>query len=499
MKPSSSLINPGSTDPEGTRLPIKLDATSNGEFEPVPLSPANNAANRLAHEAATAHAKRLTMSRRRFLVSACGAASTLLAFNAANAAAGRIGGFFDLPAEAALEPALAQAALGAGNGEFIFDVQGHFVDPNGAWLKKLPASSKPLSQMPKAGCALAAEPGAHSYLRCLGPDEFIKDVFLDSDTDMMVLSFVPSKPDAEPLTIQTADAVRKIVDRMEGMHRLLLHGRVNPNQAGDLESMDELKERWDVSAWKTYTQFGPGGKGYFLSDDIGTRFIEKARKLGVNVVCVHKGLPFGRQSYEHSQCGDIGVVAKRFPDVSFLIYHSGFVTSVPERAFEGKGAGDGIDTLIQSLIENGVAPNSNVYAELGSTWRYLMRDPEAAAHALGKLLKYCGENNVLWGTDSIWYGSPQDQIQAFRTFQIAPELRARHGYPEITPQLRAKIFGLNAARVYSINPEEVKRYARRDRIAHERLAYLEHPEPHFLTYGPKTRREFLKLPGAGQP
>jgi predicted TIM-barrel fold metal-dependent hydrolase len=494
MKPSDASI-----DPEGARLPIKLDTTSNGEFEPVPLSPANNAANRLAHEAATANAKRLAMSRRRFLVSACGAASTLLAFNAANAAAGKRGGFFDLPAEAALEPSLAQASLGGDKGEFIFDVQGHFVDPNGAWLKKLPAGSKPLSQMPKTGCAFATEPGAHSYLRCLGPEEFIKDVFLDSDTDMMVLSFVPSKPDAEPLTIQTADAVRRIVDRMEGMHRLLLHGRVNPNQEGDLESMDELKERWGVSAWKTYTQFGPGGKGYFLSDDIGTLFVEKARKLGVNVICVHKGLPFGKQSYEHSQCRDIGVVARRFPDVSFLIYHSGFVTSVPERAFEGKGAGDGIDTLIQSLIENGVAPNSNVYGELGSTWRYLMRDPEAAAHALGKLLKYCGEDNVLWGTDSIWYGSPQDQIQAFRAFQISRELRERYGYPEITPQLRAKILGLNAARVYSVNPEEIKRYARRDRIAGERLAYLEHPEPHFLTYGPKTRREFLNLPGAGKP
>ena len=46
---------------------------------------------------------------------------------------------------------------------------------------------------------------------------------------------------------------------------------------------------------------------------------------------MHKGLPFGRQSYEHSQCSDIGVVAKRFPDVNFLIYHSGFVTSVHER------------------------------------------------------------------------------------------------------------------------------------------------------------------------
>lgn len=493
MSPVNSRI-----DPDGTRLPIKLDTTSNGEFEPVPLSPVNHMANRLAHEAADTNAKRLSVSRRDFLISACGAASTLLAFNTANAAAGKTGGFFDLPAEAALEPKLAEA-IGVGRDEFIFDVQGHFVDPNGAWLQKLPAGATPLSQMPKAGCALATEPGSRSYLRCLGPEEFIKDVFLDSDTDMMVLSFVPSKPDAEPLTIQTADAVRKIVDRMEGMHRLLLHGRVNPNQAADLEAMDELKERWGVSAWKTYTQFGPGGNGYFLSDDIGTRFIEKARKLGVKIICVHKGLPFGKQSYEHSKCTDIGIVAKRFPDVAFLVYHSGFVTTVPERAFEGRGADDGIDTLIRSLVENGVAPNSNVYAELGSTWRYLMRDPEAAAHALGKLLKYCGENNVLWGTDSIWYGSPQDQIQAFRAFQIAPELRAKYGYPEMTPQLRAKIFGFSAAKVYSINPDEVKRYAGRDRIARDRLGYLEHPEPHFLTYGPKTRREFLNLPGAGQP
>jgi hypothetical protein len=162
---------------------------------------------------------------------------------------------------------------------------------------------------PKAGCALAREPGERSHLRCLGPEEFVKDVFLDSDTDLMVLSFVPSRRDAEPLTIQAADAVRRIVDRMEGTHRLLLHGRVNPNQPGDLEGMDELAQRWNVSAWKTYTQFGPGGKGFFLSDDVGTRFIEKARALGVKVICVHKGLPFGRQSYEHSQCSDIGVVA----------------------------------------------------------------------------------------------------------------------------------------------------------------------------------------------
>jgi predicted TIM-barrel fold metal-dependent hydrolase len=479
-------------DPQGQRLPIKVDATSNGEFVPVPLSPANRAGNQWAQEAASQNAKRLGLSRRDFLISACGAASTLLAFNAANAAVGKRGGFFDIEAEAALEPQLAQAKVG-GKGEFIFDVQGHFVDPTGAWVKNAPADAFKWS--PKAACALAARPGSRSYLDCLGSEEFVKDVFLDSDTDMMVLSFVPARRDSEPLTIQAADAVRRIVERLEGSHRLLIHGRVNPNQAGDLESMDELKDRWKVSAWKTYTQWGVDGKGFFLSDAVGARFIEKARALGVKVICVHKGLPFGKQSYEHSQCSDIGVVAKRFPDVSFLVYHSGFVTGVPERAYSGRGASDGIDTLIRSLLENDVKPNSNVYAELGSTWRYLMRDPDGAAHALGKLLKYCGENNVLWGTDSIWYGSPQDQIQAFRTFQISPELRAQHGYPEISAVLRAKIFGLNATAPYAISADEVKKRASSDQVARERVAYSEHPEPHYLTYGPKTRREFLNLLG----
>jgi hypothetical protein len=78
-------------DPEGTRLPIKLDSTSNGEYLPVPLAPANVAANRLAHEFASRNANRLGISRRKFLISSCGAASTLLAFNQAH---GITGGFY---------------------------------------------------------------------------------------------------------------------------------------------------------------------------------------------------------------------------------------------------------------------------------------------------------------------------------------------------------------------------------------------------------------------
>ena len=90
-------------------------------------------------------------------------------------------------------------------------------------------------------------------------------------------------------------------------------------------------------------------------------------------------------------------------------------------------------------------------------------------------------------------GSPQDQIQAFRAFQIAPALRDKHGYTEVTPELRAKIFGRNAAKVYGLSAADIKQYSASDRIARKRSAYLENPEPHFRTYGPKTRREFLSL------
>jgi hypothetical protein len=88
------------------------------------------------------------------------------------------------------------------------------------------------------------------------------------------------------------------------------------------------------------------------------------------------------------------------------------------------------------LLDNGIAPNSNVYAELGSTWRTVMGDPDQSAHVIGKLLRYVGEDRVVWGTDSIWYGSPQDQIQAFRLFQISDEFCDRYGYPKLTAQIK---------------------------------------------------------------
>jgi predicted TIM-barrel fold metal-dependent hydrolase len=481
-------------DPEGTRLPVKLDTTTNGEFEPIALEPVHHQARRLAFGAATENAKRLGQDRRTFLVSACGVATTLLGMNAAYAKAGPRGGFYELPQEAALDLHAARSAVD-GN-EFIFDVQGHFVNPTGAWLKALPPGAKPLRGFASdARCDPHKGPGELDYLKCVGPDQFVKDVFLDSDTDLMVLSFVPSTRQGEPLTIEEATATARIVERLEGTHRLLIHGRVNPNQAGDLEGMDELASRYKISAWKTYTQWGPDGVGFYLDDDPGIRMIEKARKLGVRNIAVHKGLAFGTKSYEHSTCVDVGRIAKRYPDVNFLIYHSGYAAGQKEGPHDAAKT-DGIDALVTSLQANGIKPGANVYAELGSTWRFLMRDPDSAAHGLGKLLKHCGEGNVLWGTDSIWYGSPQDQIQAFRTFQIARELRDKHGYPEITPALRAKVFGLNALKVYSISDDVLKKHVK-DRVALDRGEYRERPDPTFVTHGPRTRREFLNLKSWG--
>jgi hypothetical protein len=109
-----------------------------------------------------------------------------------------------------------------------------------------------------------------------------------------------------------------------------------------------------------------------------------------------------------------------------------------------------------------------------------------------------GEDNVLWGTDSIWYGSPQDQIQAFRAFQVAPQLQEQHGYPALTPALKRKVFGANGARVYGLDEKALRPRLEKDRVRKARLEYLPRATPDFATHGPRTRREFLAFKQAEQ-
>jgi hypothetical protein len=465
------------------RLPIKLDSTSNGEFEPVPLDAAARHARERAHGAIDEGVRRLATSRRAYLGSLLGAAATLSAFNDAFAAAGRRGGSYVLPSQARFEVAAAQTVLASD--DFVFDVQLHHVNPRGAWRQR--AGPNAFRGMPNSNC------GQTDHVECFSSGALLKDVFYDSDTAMGVLSHVPGGMSSNPLDFEAAGATRVAANALDGTQRLLLHGRCMPTLPGELDGMDAQVAQFPVAAFKTYTQFGSpdGAAGFYLDDDkFGTPFIERARKLGVKNIAVHKGLAFGARGYEYSLARDIGPVAKRQPDMTFLVYHAGYDTGVKEGPYDAQ-AKAGVDVLVRSMQEAGNP--RNVVAELGSTWRFVMRDPDQAAHLLGKLLKTFGEDRVLWGTDSIWYGSPQDQILAFRAFQISNEFQQRYGYPALTPAIKRKVFGLNAARVYGLEPDQLRKKLARDRVQKSKLDYLNDPRPSFATYGPRNRREWLAL------
>ena len=162
----------------GPILPIKMDETSNGEFPPLALPAPLRAAQAVAADRLVAHARALGQSRRGFLGSLCGAATTLLAFNQAHAALGNIGGRFAVRPDAAFEPAAAEQDL-APNGELIFDIQTHLVDPNGTWRSNAGRGfERILAWWPQGSFGLP------DPTECYDADHFIKEVFLDSDTDL---------------------------------------------------------------------------------------------------------------------------------------------------------------------------------------------------------------------------------------------------------------------------------------------------------------------------
>src|SRR6202030_547563 len=105
----------------------------------------------------------------------------------------------------------------------------------------------------------------------------------------------------------------------------------------------------------------------------------------------------------------------------------------------------GIDTLLAALDRHDVAPNDNVWVDVATMWRQLLTHPDQAAHALGKLLTRVGEQRVMWGTDAIWFGSPQAQIMAMRAFEITEQFQEQYAYPALTDEVKAGIVVLKAS------------------------------------------------------
>lgn len=474
------MTYPYDLDPEGYRLPVKLDGTSNGEYVPLPTTPGQRLANRIAHEVASENARRLGLSRRKFMVSAMGSASVLAACNRANPGAG---GLYALHKDAGLDEAAASASVGGD--EFVFDVQIHCVDPKGKWTKG--AAGEQWRAALGQAFAQAQKCKAGEY-DCYSAEALVKEVFLDSDTDAGVISGLFGPDDGNPTTVAYASYARDLVQRLGGKgKRCLIHGGVLPNIPDEIEAM-AWKAEHKVAAWKLYPQWGPEGDGFWLDGDLAARLFDQARKLGVKTIAVHKGVSLFGMKPELSSPRDVGRAAKGNPDLTFLIYHSGFQPGVKEGAYDPEG--QGVDRLVRAYREAGFKPNQgNIYAELGACWRYFMGRPDEAAHVMGKLLATFGEERILWGTDSIWFGSPQDQIQAFRAFEITPDYQERFGYPALTPATKKRILGINAAAVYDLDVAGLKQSG----LAATRADYRVEANPSFRTYGPANRREFLAL------
>ena len=128
---------------------------------------------------------------------------------------------------------------------------------------------------------------------------------------------------------------------------------------------------------------------------------------------------------------------------------------------------------------------TNVYMELGSTFGMLvMTSPMLCGHVLGMMIDAFGDDHILWGTDSVWWGSPQWQIEAFRRFQMPEELMQRFGYKPLTKEVKDKILGLNAARVYGVDVEAKRNAIPGDYMTKLKVAYLEEGgKPRNTQYG----------------
>ena len=491
---ASKLLLP----PRAPRLPLPLQRRSTDEYKPLPHHPVNLPVVARLRAEGPQHAARLSMSLGDYWTSRRGTAAALRALDEAWG-----GGFYDVPPEGALDREAADNGLGGS--QLVIDVQTHYVGDRvhdqiaRELMPALLASGEFVAGDTFKGLGKLAQIQADAFY---GFAEYLRCVFVESETAMAVLTSAPmadGKARTNFLDNPEMIGTRELIERLGGTGRLINHSVVTPNVPGDIENMDRWSDWCRPAGWKVYTMFGAEGDGFFKSEarawrlddeESGVPFLQRAMETGVQIVCAHKGLTFGEDKGWNGPASprDVGPAAKAFPDIDFLIYHSGYeprggaiylgneggAEAQEEGPYSEETSHYGVNRLVKSLKDAGVGPGSNVYAEVGSTWYLIMAHPREAAHVLGKLLLAVGEDNILWGTDAIWYGSPQPLIDTFRAFQIPQEYCERYGYPQLTPAAKEKILGLNAARLYGLDPQQVKAMAQKDDMAWLKAALEEY-------------------------
>jgi predicted TIM-barrel fold metal-dependent hydrolase len=489
------------------RSPIPTQMISNGEYMPAPQTSKQKQVEERVKELSETASKKLGMDRRRFLASTGGMAAAFLAINEV------FGRYFHVDPIEMFEPE-AYAQAGIPRDLFVFDDQLHMVRGSQAAAGM---ALRALSQGPTSGGgrnnmnprnvadergdvwgvwnpALVGLPNKSENFLIT---QFIKDVYLDSQVNIALLSNVtasvinldnqPSRPprnvqealSGEILTAAQTAAARNFVNEISGSTRMLAHGLLYVGK-GNLEYIQQQIEQNKPDSWKGYNvsnaakvdndpmspmrqwRHDDEQVAYPTFDLINKLYAKmKALKPGFNNICVHKGLSNAEPVRpEIGHPADMPKAAKDWPNLNFITYHACiqpafFMYDALQDVKSGKlreGVPDIKWTTEYALL---VRPYKNTYAELGTTWASsIVTFPTLAAHLMGQLMKFMGPDRIVFGSDSVWYGSPQWQIDAMWRFQIPEDLRKKYGYPELTEDAKRKILGLNSAKLYGINPKQ---------------------------------------------
>jgi uncharacterized protein len=277
---------------------------------------------------------------------------------------------------------------------------------------------------------------AEEFLRQWTVDDIDEMVYRNSSTDMLCAMPLPLTDlfrDGLSPWEECAELARRNPDRT------MFWGSVNPLEGRRaLDLMERQVGEFGARAFKFYNVRYDYGRPFpWRMDDPQVAFpvFEKAQELGVNLIGVHKGVPLGPQPIEATQTWDMDGAAANFPDINFVIFHVGLPF---------------IDEVCWQLIRH-----PNLYASIAATINFVVRAPRQFAETLGKLLFWCGEDKIIYGSEApIW--QPQWALEAFWNFQLPQDLVEGYGYPQLTEQAKRKILGENLLRLHGLDVEETR-------------------------------------------
>jgi uncharacterized protein len=277
---------------------------------------------------------------------------------------------------------------------------------------------------------------AEEFLRQWTISDIDRMVFDESDTDMLVAMPLPLTDlfrDGLSPWEECAELAARRPDRT------IFWGSVNPLEGRKaLDLMERQVGEFNAKAFKFYNvRYDYGAPFPWRMDDPKVAFpvFEKAQELGVNLIGVHKGVPLGPQPIEATQTWDMDGAAANFPGINFVIFHVGLPF---------------IDETCWQLIRY-----PNLYASIAATINFCVRAPRMFAEILGKLLFWCGEDKIVYGSEAPIF-HPQWALEAFWDFQLPQDLVDGYGYPQLTEQAKRKILGENLLRLHGMDPTQVR-------------------------------------------